>query len=88
MRTMVEPSPREWYHEAARVYVEGHQACAWCGGQHQVYQKTRGHRVEYYCPACDFYTFYDQQSGQYFAVPGRDGVPHAPQASMSQTTTV
>src|SRR5437660_159129 len=26
-------TPREWFDEAARCYVEGHQGCAWCGGQ-------------------------------------------------------
>src|SRR5262249_60368835 len=31
-----ERTPLEWFREAARVYVEGHQACIWCGGRHRV----------------------------------------------------
>jgi hypothetical protein len=85
-----ERTAREWFDEAQRAYVEGHQACASCGGRHQVYKGRRGHRLEYYCPACDFYAFHDESIGQFYAVAGRDvpDVAHAGPASMSQTTTL
>lgn len=85
-----ERTPREWFEEAARAYVEGHQACACCGGSHQVYKGRRGSRLEYYCPQCDFYAFHDESSGQFYAAAGRD-VPdpaHTAVASRSQTTTL
>ncbi|HKI31708.1 MAG TPA: hypothetical protein VKA46_07560 [Gemmataceae bacterium] len=89
MPSELERSAREWFEEAERAYVEGHQACACCGGSHQVYKGRRGQRLEYYCPACDFYAFHDQGSGQFYAVAGRD-VPEVahPGLSMSQTTTL
>lgn len=85
-----ERSPREWYEEAARAHLEGHQACAWCGVAYQVYRAQRGSRLEYYCPACDFFAFHDTVSGKYFAALGRDlaTLPQAPIASTSQTTMV
>jgi hypothetical protein len=81
---------RAWFEEAVRVYVEGHQACAWCGSRHLVYKGRRGNRVEYYCPGCDFYAFHDPSTGQYFAAAGRDeaNLPQPARASTSQTTTV
>jgi hypothetical protein len=85
-----ERTSREWYELAVSAYVEGHQACAWCGGKHQVYRKQRASRVEYYCPACDFFAFHDPGTGQFFAATGHD-VPALPQpglASTSQTTTL
>ncbi len=72
-----ERSPREWFEEAARAFVEGHQACAWCGGRYQVYRRQRGGRLEFYCPGCDFYSFHDRKSNQYFAALGRDSVAAA-----------
>jgi hypothetical protein len=65
-----ERTPVEWFVEAARWYVEGHQGCASCGGQHCVFQSSWGHRIEYYCSACDFSTCHDRQTGRYFASPG------------------
>jgi hypothetical protein len=67
---MSERTSRDWFEEASRAYLEGHQACAWCGEPHQVYKGERGTRQEFYCPACDFYTFHDIISGQFFAAPG------------------
>jgi hypothetical protein len=72
-----ERTSREWFERAAHVHVEEHQACAWCGERYQVYKGRRGNRMEYYCPACDFYVFHDQVTGQYFAAPGRQrGLQH------------
>jgi hypothetical protein len=85
-----ERTAREWFGEAERAYVEGHQACAYCGGRHQVYRGRRGHRLEYYCPACDFYAFLDESSGQFYAAPGRDAahLAHPGLAALSQTTSL
>jgi hypothetical protein len=66
-----ERTSRQWFEDAERAYVEGHQACASCGGRHQVYKGRRGGRLEYYCPACDFFAFHDETNGQFYAVAGR-----------------
>ena len=65
-----ERSPAEWFEKAAQWYVEGHQACAWCGGQHCVVRSEVASRIEYYCPACDFGACLDRTTGSYFAAPG------------------
>jgi hypothetical protein len=64
----------EWFVDAARWYVEGHQGCVSCGGQHCVFRSEWGERVEYYCSACDFSVCHDGQTGHYFAAAG-DGAP-------------
>jgi hypothetical protein len=85
-----ERTAQEWYEEATRAYVEGHQACAWCGSIHQVYRGQRSGRDEYYCPACDFYTFHNPTTGQYFAAMGQEdtGPAQVASSSTSQMTTV
>jgi hypothetical protein len=85
-----ERTAREWFEEAERAYVELHQACASCGGRHQVYKGRRGNRLEYYCPACDFFAFRDDSNGLFYAVAGRD-VPQLPPtvtASHAQATAL
>ncbi len=67
-------SAHEWFEEAARCYVEGHQACAWCGGQHRVFKAVRSGRLEYYCKDCDFYVSRDAATGKCCAEPGREDV--------------
>jgi hypothetical protein len=44
----------EWFEEAVRWYLEGHQGCPCCGGQHCVFRSQWGRRIEYYCTGCDF----------------------------------
>ena len=61
----------EWFQEAARCYLEGHQACAWCGGRYRVFKTERAGRPSYYCHACDFFVGQEQGSGQYYMVPGQ-----------------
>ena len=61
---------RDWFERAVRVYVEGHQACAWCGESYRVYKGHRSNRLEYYCPGCEFYVCHDLTSGQYYVAPG------------------
>jgi hypothetical protein len=61
----------EWFQEASRCYVDGHQACAWCGRAHRVFKTRRGSRKEYYCFGCEFYVSHDEDSDQYFLTPGR-----------------
>jgi hypothetical protein len=70
MGSSAERTPLEWYREAVRSYVEDHQGCPHCGGQHCVFRSCWGQRVEYYCSACDFSTCHDAQTGLYFAVIG------------------
>lgn len=70
MRPETHRSSQEWYQEASRSYLEGHQACAWCGGSHRVFKTHRGSRLEYHCNDCNFYVCYDQASNSYRAEPG------------------
>jgi len=70
MNRLRERSPAELYTEAARCYVEGHQACTWCGNSHCVFQTHHGSRLEYSCNHCDFFVCQDLQTGQYHATPG------------------
>ena len=79
-----ERTAREWFEEAKRAYVEGHQACPCCGGRHQVYKGRRGSRQDYYCPACDFYAFHDEGSGQFYAAAGHE-VPVCAQPALAMT---
>jgi hypothetical protein len=66
--------PEEWFSEAARWYLEGHQGCPCCRQQHCVFRSQWGWRIEYYCTACDFSVSLDVQSKQCTASRG-DGVP-------------
>jgi len=79
-----ERTARQWFEAAEHAYLEGHQACACCGGSHQVYKGRRGTRLEYYCPACDFFAFRDDHSGQFYAVAGHE----LPELAYSQGTTI
>jgi hypothetical protein len=90
MPGQLERTARQWFEAAEVAYGEGHQACPSCGGSHQVYRGRRGHRLEYYCPACDFYAFRDDSSGQFYAVAGRalPDLAHPGLAATSQTTTL
>jgi hypothetical protein len=70
MDTPTDPTPREWFAEAALWYREQHQGCPHCRGQHCVFRSERFNRVEYYCSACDFSVCHDRNTGHYFAAPG------------------
>ena len=63
-------TPKEWFAESARFYVERHQGCAWCGGCHRVFHTRRGNRREYYCTGCDFRSGYDASINRYYSYPG------------------
>src|SRR5438046_1127728 len=65
-----ERTPMEWFGEATRWYLQGHQGCACCHGQHCVYRSEDGPRVEYDCTAGDFSACHDVRSGRYFAERG------------------
>lgn len=65
-----ERTPRDWFEEAARCYLEKHQGCAWCGDSHQVFQYLHGKQVVYYCNACDFRISYDPEKDAYAGIPG------------------
>lgn len=68
----------EWFAEAARCYVEGHQGCAWCRGSYRVFQRQRGTWTEYHCNGCDFRTGRDAATKEYYAIPGEDVPGMAP----------
>jgi hypothetical protein len=65
-----ERTAQEWFQEAARCYLERHQACAWCGGQHRVHQLVQEQQIVYYCYGCDFRAGHDKRAGEFFSVPG------------------
>ena len=79
MNSPLERPPAVWFAEAARCYVEGHQACAWCGDSYCVFQTERGPRLEYSCNHCEFYVCQDRHTGTYYAMPG------APRAAAQAT---
>jgi hypothetical protein len=68
-----ERTSSEWFHEAARCYLEGHQACAWCGTAHQVFRNVTVGRVEYQCSQCDFHASHDMKANRFVIVPGENG---------------
>ncbi len=68
----------DWYKEAARCYLEGHQACAWCGGQHQVFKIKTATGVEYHCNQCDFRAGYDRHLDRHTVIPGETSGKRAP----------
>jgi hypothetical protein len=70
MGAHAERTPAEWFYAAARCYLEQHQGCAACGGQHCVFRSRWGSRTEYYCSACDFSACHDADSGRCFASEG------------------
>jgi hypothetical protein len=65
----------QWFAEASRWYVEGHQGCASCHGRHCVFRSEWGSRVEYHCTACDFSACHDAQTGQSFVAFGEPRAP-------------
>jgi hypothetical protein len=67
----------QWFQEAARCYIEEHQACAWCGGPYRVFRRTEGDHLTYSCHRCDFRAGFEEQHGKYFFIPGekRAGEP-------------
>jgi hypothetical protein len=75
MNLQLQRSPADWYRVATRRYIEGHQACAWCGGSHRVFKSRHGSRQEYACSSCEFYVAYDPESKDYFVEPGRSLEP-------------
>ena len=60
-------SPAEWFREAARCHVAGHQACAACGAQHCVFRSEVGGRVQYSCSACGFSVCHETHTNSYIA---------------------
>jgi hypothetical protein len=64
----------EWFAEAVRWYLEGHQGCPRCQCSHCVFRSQWGMRVEYYCTACDFSAARDAASQRCTAT-GGEGLP-------------
>lgn len=72
-------TPAQWYQEAVRCYVDGHQGCPWCLGSHRVFRSEREGRLDYYCNCCEFYASHETKANAYRFVPGQCH----PTASMS-----
>ena len=70
MKASPSRTPGNWFQSAARWYVEGHQGCVSCQGQHCVFRSQCTQRIEYYCSACDFSTCHVLRSGTYYAIVG------------------
>jgi hypothetical protein len=68
----LERTPAQWFDDAERCYVEGHQACAWCGGAHQVHRVESPRGVEFHCNRCDFHAGYDRDLDRYAIIPGEE----------------
>jgi hypothetical protein len=77
-----QPTSSDWLHEASRCYVEGHQACAWCGVAHVVHRNVDFGRVEYQCNNCDFHVSRDTKTDQIVMVPGEKSCASTGQKTM------
>lgn len=65
-----ERTPAEWFEEADRCYIEGHQACAWCRTPHQVRRVETETGVAFHCGRCDFHAAYNPDLHRYQIIPG------------------
>jgi hypothetical protein len=63
-------TPAEWFAEAVRWYLEGHQACPCCRHRHCVFRSQWGTRIEYHCTSCDFSVAQDAASHRCTATRG------------------
>lgn len=70
MAAMAERSPADWFEDAVRAYIEGHQACPWCECKHCVFRTEWDGRIEYLCSACDFSVCVDRRSGSHYMTRG------------------
>jgi hypothetical protein len=70
--TRYERTPQEWFAQAAQMYVERHQACAWCGGSHRVSHTKKEGRSEYLCTGCDFRAGYEAAVNRFYSYPGEE----------------
>jgi hypothetical protein len=74
LMTSPDYTAEEWFQEAARCYVEGHQGCAWCRGPYRVFRRREGNHLTYSCHRCDFRACFEEQRGRYFFIPGEKRV--------------
>jgi hypothetical protein len=65
-------SAAEWFAVAQRAYIEDHQGCAWCGGQHRVHRVREGGRTTFLCQHCDFQVFFDAHASRCEFIPGEE----------------
>jgi hypothetical protein len=70
----MERTSSQWFEEASRYYLEGHQACAWCRVPHQVYKVQTSTGIAYHCHRCEFHVAHDTHLNRYVLVPG-EGKP-------------
>src|SRR5262249_44704736 len=54
MRSKLERTAGDWFGEAMRWYLEGHQGCPCCQRRHCVFRSAWGCRIEFHCNECDF----------------------------------
>jgi hypothetical protein len=80
--THLERTAAEWFEEACRCYLEGHQACAWCRRSHQVYRDETPRGVEFHCYHCDFHVSHDADLDRYALVPGEAAARGGSRATM------
>jgi hypothetical protein len=80
MNIRIEWTASEWFQRAAQAYVQGHQACVWCGGSHRVYRNERSGCVEYFCSDCEFYAIHDRNQNRYLSAPGQPSAAPVPLA--------
>ncbi|GEM_PF-3235042 len=68
-------SASEWFSKAQKAYAEKHQACAWCGAEHQVRCARHGPKQVYSCQRCDFQVSHDSHTKRFHVVPGEEQTP-------------
>ena len=79
-----ERTSAQWFEEAKQCYIEGHQACAWCRGVHQVHRVETDTGVEFCCNLCEFQVGYDAVRDRYILVPGDKEFVTAAQPTMHE----
>ena len=82
---LTERTTKEWFAEAARYYLEGHQACAWCHQAHQVYRIETANGLQFHCNHCDFHVSYDRQQDRYTVVRGDRRAPRRAPVTMHES---
>ncbi len=65
-------SAPHWFEQAARHYIDGHQACPWCYSRHCVFLHERNGKIEYHCSCCDFLVCKIERTGACFWIPGAE----------------
>jgi hypothetical protein len=70
MWSNAERTAAEWFAEALRWYLEGHQGCPCCHRRHCVFRSEWGCRIEFHCTECDFSASWDGLTDTASSTPG------------------